>query len=76
MTSVVEQKVARILQEIRPRDGFATELLAILMEDPYRFDTIETATERSRRPWIVAVVGVVSTGVIYLASRRHHRGAA
>lgn len=79
MTAALEHKIASVLRGIRPRAGFAAELLAALTEDPHRLGTIDTASERSRTRWIVAgaVAGVVSaTGVVYLAARKHNRGAA
>ena len=78
MTSATERIVTQFLQEIRPRDSFATELLASLLNVPHRLHALDTASERSRTRWIVAgaVAGAVSaTGVVYLATRRH-RGAA
>lgn len=78
MTMAAEHAVASVLREIRPRDGFAIELLASLIQDPSRLYALDPAIERSRTRWIVAgaVAGVVSaTGVVYLAARRH-RGAA
>ena len=78
MISVTERVVAQVLREIRPRDSFATELLASLLQDPHRLHALDTASERSRTRWIVAgaVAGAASaTGVVYLAARRH-RGVA
>ena len=74
MSLDVERAVATVIREIRPRDGFATELLASLIQDPSRLYALDTSSERSRTRWIVAgaVAGVVSaTGVVYLAARRH-----
>lgn len=74
MTAVAESAVVSVLREIRPRDGFATELLAALVQDPSHLYALDPAIERSRTRWIVAgaVAGVVSaTGVVYLAARRH-----
>lgn len=79
MTLATENKIACVLRDIRPRTSFATELLAALTEDPQRLYSLEFGGERPRTRWLVAgaVAGVVSaTGVAYLATRRHHRGAA
>lgn len=78
MTLTAERAVATVLREIRPREAFATELLAALIQDPNRLYALDTSSERLRTRWIVAgaVAGVVSaTGVVYLAARRH-KGAA
>jgi hypothetical protein len=75
VTLTAERKIAACLQEVRPRAGFATELLHQLTVSPMHIHPLDSRAGRPRTAWIVAgtVAGVVSaTGAVYLAARRHH----
>lgn len=79
MTLAVEWKVATLLREVRPRDGFRSELLDSLTRTPLHLSDFDGATHPWRTRWIAAgaIAGVVSaTGAAYLAHRNHHRRGA
>lgn len=79
MTARWEEQLRVCLREIRPRDGFAAELLAALTHDAVALYAVGDTLRGSRSRWVVAgaLAGVVTaTGAVYLAARRHQGGAA
>lgn len=48
MTLALESRIAGYLQAVRPRDGFAAELLLALNEHPHRFEPLTDLNDRSR----------------------------
>lgn len=79
MTLALEQKIADSFRAIRPRDGFAAELLAALAHEPVALHPLGSFDDRARKRWLVvgAVAGVMSaTGAVVIGARRRHRGAA
>lgn len=79
MTLAVERMIATLLREVRPRDGFQSELLDSLTRPSLHLADFDGATHPWRSRWIAAgaIAGVVSaTGAAYLAHRKHHRRGA
>lgn len=67
------------LREVRPREGFAAELLAALTGDALLLYAVGGTMREARSRWLVAgaLAGVVTaTGAVYIAARRHQGGAA
>lgn len=79
MSLDLDDAVAICLREVRPRVGFAGELLAALIQDPPLIQVVDDTLQRQRSRWLVAgaVAGVVTaTGAVYVAARRQHGRAA
>lgn len=79
MRADVDELLITLFQGICPRVGFGAELLAAIMDDSGVLTDISSAEVHRRRGWLMAgaVAGVISaTGVVYVAARRHHGGAA
>ena len=79
MTLALEQKIAESFRALRPREGFAAELHAVLINEPVALHPLASFDDRARKRWLVvgAVAGVVSaTGAVVIGARRRHRGAA
>ncbi len=79
MSRPLEARLRTLLCEIRPRPGFATELLWSLTHDVQPLHGVGTTERRPRSRWVMAgaLAGVVTaTGAVYVAARRHQGGAA
>lgn len=80
MTHNFEWAIARSLRDVRPREGFAAELILALSHDLHDLSVLTDTAGKSRTRWLVAgaVAGVMSaTGaVVWGARRRQHKGVA
>ncbi len=79
MTLDLDNLLTAVFREVRPREGFAAELLTMLTQEGRPLLAIDDPVGRPRFRWVLAgaVAGVVTaTGAVYVAARRHQGGAA